>query len=259
MELISKVSKGTRMDQIYLPKNRTGMPTGQYVIISPLEERLIKKTEFKPFFRGIASLEPLKLTIIKSIFEILQKENPENIIITGSFLDKGFKFNDLDILFVKENKLDISKLKEKIENEIGIKAHIIPIENKTLISGISTDPLYSMMLSKCISKKRIIINEKRNIDYKLLDLNLLKSKSLIDNFDILNGEEKYYLTLNMISILLFVQNKKLSKKLVEDSIEKTFNIEIEKIKYNLIEKSEFIKKYKEIYKKTFNLIMGNIK
>jgi len=258
MELISKVSKGTRMDQIYLPKNRTGMPAGQYVIVSSLEDGLIKNNESKPFFRGIDSIEPLKLMIIKNIFEILEKENPENIIITGSFLDRGFRFNDIDILFVKENNPDIKRLKEKIEN-IGIKAHLIPIENKTLISGISTDPLYSMMLSKCISKKRIIINEKRNIDYKLLDLNLLKSKSLIDNFDILNGEEKYYLTLNMISILLFVQNKKLSKKLVEDSIEKTFNIEIEKIKYNLIEKSEFIKKYKEIYKKTFNLIMGNIK
>ena len=258
MELISKISKGTRMDQIYLPKNRIGMRTGQYVLISPIEEGLIKKNEFKPFFRGINNLEPLKLTIIKSVFEILEKENPENIIITGSFLDKGFKFNDLDILFVKENKIDISKLKEKIENEIGIKIHLIPIENKTLTYGISTDPLYSLMLSKCISKKRIITN-KRKINYKILDLNLLKSNSLIDNFDILNGEEKYYLTLNMIAILLFIQNEKLTKKLVEDSIEKTFNIKIEKIKYNLIEKSEFIKRYKEIYKKTFDLIMENIK
>lgn len=115
------------------------------------------------------------------------------------------------------------------------------------------------MLSKCISKKRIIINEKRKINYKLLDINLLKSNSLIDNFDILNGEEKYYLTLNMIAILLFIQNKKLTKKIVEDTIEKTFNIKIEKIKYNLIEKSTFIKKYKEVYKKTFDLILQNIK
>jgi len=259
MEIISKISKGSLMDQIYPPKNRIWIKTGQYVIISPIEEELRKNIKFRPFFRGITCIEQLKLTIIKNIFDILEKENPENIIVTGSFLDKGFKFNDIDLILVKKDNVNLIKLRKKIEDEFGIQSHIIQIDNKSLIYGISTDPLYNVMLSKSLSKKRMIIREKRRIDYKILDLNLLKSKSLIDNFDVLNGEEKYYLALNMVSILLFIQNKKLSKKIVEDYIEEVFNTEIKKIKYNLIEKTKFMKKYKEIYEKTFNLIMENVK
>jgi len=113
------------------------------------------------------------------------------------------------------------------------------------------------MLSKCVSSKRFIFNIKRKINYKLLDLNLLKNKSLIDNFEILNGNEKYYLILNMISILLFFQNKKLSKEIVNKEIEKLFSIKIQEIKENRI-KPNFLKKYKKIYNKTFNLIISNI-
>lgn len=259
MELIGRISKGSKMDQIYLPKNRTGLSNGQYVLIAPLENKFKEKQEFKPFFYNVRNIVPLKLMIIENIFKIIEETNPENIIITGSFLEDGFKFNDIDILLINETEIDIKRLKEKIENEIGIKTHLILINTKTLILGLSTDPLYSLMLSKCMSKKRIIIKAKRIINYKLLDFQLLKSKILIDNFDILNGEEKYYLALNMISILLFMQNKKLSKKIVNYNIEKILNVKIEDIKQNLIEKDKFIKKYDETYGKTFNTIMENIK
>ena len=259
MELIGRISKGSKMDQIYLPKNRVGLPNGQYVVIAPLESKFKEKTEFKPVFYNIRNLESLKLMIIENIFSIIEKISPENIIITGSFLEKGFKFNDIDALIIKEEEIDTKRLKEKIENETGIKAHIISIKQKVLISGISTDPLYSLMLSKCVAYKRIIFKTKRLIDYKLLDFQLLKSKILTDNFEILNGEEKYYLVLNMVSILLFIENKKLNKIIVDERIEKLFHIKTEEIKQNLIEKDKFIKKYDEIYKKTFNAIMENIK
>ena len=71
MELIAKISKGSNMDQIYIPKNRTGLPIGQYVIIAPLEKELAKKQKFKPFFYNVSGLEPLKLEIIESIFNWL--------------------------------------------------------------------------------------------------------------------------------------------------------------------------------------------
>jgi len=264
MELIGKISKGSKMDQVYIPKNRTGMNTGEYVIITPLGKRIEegKKSVFKPYFYNLKKIEPIKLQIIEEIFSIIEKDTEkgvENIIITGSFLDPGFKFNDIDLLIINEEKVNIEILKEKIEKTIGIKAHLIFLDNKTLGLGLSTDPLYSLMLSKCLSKKRIILKIKRKINYKLLDLHLLKSKNLIDNFDILNGDEKYYLALNMISIFLFIQNKKLSKELVNHEIEKLLNISIKELKENLIDKQDFIKKYKEIYSKTFNLIMEGIK
>ena len=126
------------------------------------------------------------------------------------------------------------------------------------MSGLATDPLYSLMLSKCVSKNRIIFKVKRDINYKILDLQLLKSEELIDNFDFFNGEEKYYLILNMFSITFFIQNKKLSKEIINKAIERAFGITIKEIRENLIEKDKFVKTYKEIYNKTFEMIMERI-
>lgn len=259
MEIIGKISKGSKMDQVYLPKNRIGLFNGQYVKIIPLEEEFKKKEEFRPIFYNARDIEPFKLKIIEEIFNMAEYLNPENILITGSFLERGSKFNDIDILIIKEKEVRTKELKEKIEGEIGIKAHIILISQNSLNMGISTDPLYNLMISKCVSKKRLIFKEKRVIDYKILDYQLLKSKNLIDNFDLINGEEKYYLTLNMISILLFIEDKRLSKKIVEEKMFKLLGIKAEDIKQNLIEKEKFIRKYKEFYNKTFNLLMDKIR
>ena len=255
MEMIAKISKGSNMDQIYIPKNReAGFSSGQYVLIMPLEGKLREKHEFKPFFYGFygaGKLESLKLKIISEIFDMAEKVNPQNIIITGSFLEPGFRFNDIDILIIKEegDKDCAARLKSGIEDALGIKIHIILLNSKTLMSGLATDPLYSLMLSKCVSKNRIIFNVKRDINYKILDLQLLKSEELID---------KYYLILNMFSITFFIQNKKLSKEIINKAIERAFGITIKEIRENLIEKDKFVKTYKEIYNKTFEMIMERI-
>ena len=41
---------GSKMDQIYLPKNRYGLMNGQYAVITPLETKFKEKEDFKPFF-----------------------------------------------------------------------------------------------------------------------------------------------------------------------------------------------------------------
>ena len=262
-EIIAKISKGSNMDQIYIPKNREGgMPVGQYVMITPLtpmQGRIERERKYKPYFYNVKKIEPLKLELIAEIFKLLDGINPDNIIITGSFLEPGFRFNDIDILAVKEGKIDAERIQNKIEQLIGIKCHILPLNSKTLISGLSTDPLYGLMLSKCISRNRLIFKAKRRIEPKLLDFQLLKSKTLIDNFDILNGEEKYYLTMNLIAIFLFIKSNKLSKEAVNKSMEEIFGVKIIDIKNNLLEKDEFVGRYKEIYNKTFNLIMERLK
>jgi len=48
MAIVAKISRGSKMDQIYIPKNRAGFSTGQYVLISPLESELKQKRLFKP-------------------------------------------------------------------------------------------------------------------------------------------------------------------------------------------------------------------
>ncbi len=246
------------MDQIYLPKNRSGFRVGNYVVIKPLETQ---KNIEKSYFYNIKDLEPIKIKIVDEIFKTINKtvEKYDNIIITGSFLDRGFSFNDIDILLINEDKTGMNNLRKTLEELTGIKVHIILLNNKTLIAGLATDPLYQTMLSRCISKRRLIYNFKRKIDYKILDLHLLKSKTLIDNFDILDGAEKYYLARNMVAIFLYIKHKKISKENIDKEILKLFNIkDINEIKKNMLDKDIFLKKYKSIYYETFNLIMESI-
>ena len=258
MEIIAKISKGSIMDQIYLPKNRAGFSTGSYVVIRPLTT---KKIIERPYLYNIKYIEPIKLDLVNKIISILDAiANYENIIITGSFLDRGFYFNDIDILLISEDKLNEELIRRTIENLIKIKIHLIILDNKTLMKGLSTDPLYQMMLNKCIAKKRFIYRVKYKIDYKLLDLQLLKSNILIDNFDFLNGDEKYYLVRNMIAIFLFLQHKKIDKEQVDKKIIEIFGLKnIKEIKQNTLDKDIFLKKYKIIYRKIFNEIMKGVK
>ena len=156
MEIIAKISKGSKMDQVYIPKNRNGFGIGSYVLLKPLE---IKKHVGKPFFYNIKDIEPVKLEIVNGIMNIIDKfsESYENIIITGSFLDQGFNFNDIDVIIISESKLNVKSIRNIIEDKIRIKTHIISLDNKTLMKGLSTDPLYQIMLSKCIAKKDLFI------------------------------------------------------------------------------------------------------
>jgi galactitol-specific phosphotransferase system IIB component len=260
MELISKISKGSKMDQIYISKNRQGFSIGEYVLITPITQSQKTVKTKKPYFYGIKNLEPIKINVISEVFSIIEKKaNFDNIIISGSFLDKGFCFNDLDILIVTNSKIDISNIEKSIKDLIGIKLHLIVIDNKSLIEGLSTDPLYQSMLSKCVSIKRLVYNIKPKINYKILDLHLLKSKILQDNFDSLSGSEKYYYTQNMIGIYLFLKFKKVTKEMIDNKIKELFGVSKEEIKNNLMEEKEFLKKFKEIYNEAFDLIMEGIK
>ena len=258
MELIAKISKGTKMDQIYIPKNRPGLSAGDYVIIKSLE---VQKPAENPYLYNIKSIEPIKLEIVNEIFGIIDKSlDYANIIITGSFIEQSFKFNDIDILIItEENNPKLDGIKAKIKERIGIAPHIIAVNNRGLIKGLETDPLYQMMLSRCISKKRIIYSYKSKINYKILDLHLLKSKSLLENFDILRGGEKYYLTRNMIAILLYLNNTKVNKREVDNEIKKIFNLDdIDEIKENLLDKNKFIKKYRLVYNQLFKRTLEGI-
>jgi len=239
------------MDQVYIPKNRNGFGIGSYVVVKEIEKRKIEN----PFFYNVDFIEPVKLEIIKEIFRIIDKTVKNgNVIITGSFLDKGFCFNDIDVIVVSESKENIEKI---VEDNLKLKVHMVVLSNEGLMKGLEIDPLYQMMLSRCIAKKRFIYNVKSKVNYKILDLCLLKSKVLIDNFDILDGNEKYYLVRNLVAVYLYLEKKKVDKEKVDREIEKKF-CEIEMIKKNMLEKDSFLKKLKKIYDNTFEKVMEGI-
>lgn len=260
MGLIAKVSRGSKMDQIYIPKNRAGFVVGDLVVVNSLKTG--EEIEGKNYFYGIDFIEPIKLEIVNKLFgEIdLFLGDYDNIIITGSFLDKGFHFNDVDILVVSGKGFNVDYFCGLLKEKLGIQVHIVKLEINELVEGLRSDPLYQMMLSKCISKKRFVYNVGRKIDYKMLDLHLLKSKVLLDGFDILDGIEKYKLVRNLVAISLFLEGKKVSENNVLKEIKKVFSLkDIQDIKINLVDKGLFLRKFSKEYNKVFEKIMKGIK
>jgi len=257
MEIIGKVSRGSKMDQVYITKNRVGFSIGNYVVVRPLEKQ---KPIDKLHFYGVKELEPLKLEIVHEVMRIINKfpNNYKNVFVMGSFLDEGFYFNDIDVIIVTESKINQEPIKKDIKKKTGIKAHIINLSNNEFMRGLETDPLYQMMLSRCVAKKRFIYKTKQNLDYKLLDLHLFKSKALTDNFDVLSGSEKYDLVRNMIAINLYLEKNKISNESVNKEIKKSLGVGAQKIKQNMIGKKDFLNRYKLIYNRTFTKILNGI-
>src|SRR3989344_4294017 len=166
MEMIAKISRGSRMDQIYLPKQRQpGLPPGTFVRITVLSAA--KKP--RPYFRNCDQLEPWKIAIIEQVFRLAAAEN---VLITGSFIESGKDFEDVDVVVIgPEDK----NLVQKLENEIGLPFHIVALSYRSLQEGIRTDPLFQAMLSKFVAKQPLppsVFAQARTYRYRQLDLHL---------------------------------------------------------------------------------------
>ncbi len=257
--LVSKISRGTVMDQIYIPKRRApGLEAGTLVVVEPALLKAAEKPKLN--YCRIEYLAPIKIAIIERIFEYFEHmAEADNVLVAGSFLEPGFEFEDVDVVAISEKKIDASRIEKALSTESGLKVHVIAIGFKTLLKGISTDPLFEMLVSRFVSRKRVIFRIKREIHFKLLDLHLLKSNILTDSFEFLSGKEKYKLTRNMIALSLFLSGRKLNVEAVNSEIEKHFGKDIPKlIKENMVGRA-FLAKYKSLYNKLFDRIMAGVR
>ena len=139
MELISKISKGTKMDQIYISKERTGFEAGSYVVITSLNKE--GKQQIKPFYYQVKGIEPFKVWIINKLFEKLENLEADNILITGSFLDKGANFEDIDIVLITDKSLNVNSIQKELASIVGVKNHLIVLNNSAFFLQNSMEDL----------------------------------------------------------------------------------------------------------------------
>ena len=85
---------------------------------------------------------------------------------------------------------------------------------------------------------------------------MIKSKILIENFDFLNGNEKYKLIRNVVSIYLFIKDKKISESNIDKEIKEKLETEPEELKNNFLDK-KILTKYKNFYSKLEEEIIKN--
>jgi len=254
MEIVARISKGSKMDQVYIPKNRIGFSIGNYVILKPIGG---EKQSDRLFYYGVKDIGSLKLGIIQQVIGIIDKHYASygNVIFTGSFLDEGFQFNDIDIIVVSEKNQE--KITEKeIKEKLGIEAHAIPFNKISFREALEIDPIWRLMLSRCVAKNRLAPLPKKRLKYRYLDAQMIRSKMLADNFDNLTGRERYKLMRNLMVIYLFINNKKLSAVNIEKEIKAKFRVSISDIERNLIDDG-FFKRYNEFYDQLEEEVIDN--
>ena len=247
------------MDQIYIPKQRAmGFEVGTAVLIEPALQKVSGKPKLN--YYHVERLAPIKIAVIERIFEYFEQvANVDNVLVAGSFLEPGFEFQDIDIVVLTEKSVNNTAMKAHFKATLGIDIHLIILPLKELLRGIASDPLFQMLLSRFIAKKRLVVLKSRLIKYKLLDLQLLESKALIDGFDFLNGREKYKLTRNAVAIACFLDNKPLNSCFIDKEIERHFGeASVISIKENNIS-PEFLLNYKLFHKKLFKRILEGVK
>ena len=258
--LIKRISKGARFNQIYLQKNEgAGFEPGKSVVISPLENIISKEP---PIFEYNVKLESLKREIVKLVFKIVDSHGHYgNIIITGSFLDEGFNFEDIDIIIINSVNIEKDEIKNTIERNTGINTHLTLIDSESFNRGIRRDPLFRLMIDRYVSTKRAIFRNDRELNYKLLDIHLLKNKNLIEGYDLFSIKQRKKLLRDFISIKLFSENKKVTIKSIEKETNMLFGRDIiENLFYygNNEEKHKFIAKLKKEFNKLEEHILKNV-
>lgn len=259
MEMIGRISKGSKMDQVYIPKNRVGLDVGSYVVISPAI-KLAQESKKKLYYYGVKEISSMKIEMINIIMSFIDSLiKSENIIITGSFLDKGFNFNDIDIIIISDVIGNAHLISQRLKMLSGIDVDVLLMNNKSLSIGLQTDPLYQLMLSRCVSMARMIYKTDNKVKYRLLDLHLIKSKSFAENFDFLTERERYAHIRNVLSIKMFIENRRLNNETLEKEIKSALGYTKADILENQFDKGDLIKKYKTIYVKLASKILESIK
>jgi len=257
--LIKRISKGARFNQIYLQKNEgVGFEPGKSVVISPLEDIIYKEPEI---FEHNVKLESLKKEIVKLTFKTVDSHGHYgNVIITGSFLDKGFNFEDIDVIIINPENMEKDRLEDSIGQNTGIKPHLILIDSGSFNKGVKRDPLFRLMVARYVSARRAIFRKDREINYRLLDIYLLKNKNLIDGYDLFSIRQRKKLLRDFISIKLFSENKEVTIKSIEEETNRLFGKDIiETLLYygNNEEKHKFIARLKREFNKLEEQMLKN--
>ncbi len=235
-KFLHRVSKGSRYNQIYIPREMEN----EFGVGDAVEVRLIER---KPeIFVHKAKLTNFKEMLIKEIFKFLEKfKEIEQIFVVGSFLLEKTSYRDIDLVLLTKNEeyeeFD-NKINEKISEEFNLKFHIISGEKNGLIEDLKFSPMMRSMFSHFTSNKKFEVPKERIIEKNNILLVLMAPEDLI-NYD-LEDSRLYYNSLRK----LFITERFLNNE--EEDIVKAY----EDIKKEIGDKLfEEIRKYEYISKK----------
>ena len=170
------VSKGSRFNQIYVPRNMENL----IEVGDEVEVKLIKKCA-RLHYSNAEKLSEFKESLLKEIFSYLDEiADTSYIFAVGSFLTEKISYNDIDIVLIAPEAISEKTVYDKLTDKFNLKFHIISIEEKGFERLLKICPLTRAMFSRFVSNKPLAVPMEKLVDNKHLQFLLMMPQDLLD-------------------------------------------------------------------------------
>ncbi len=220
-----KVSKGSRFNQVYVPKElEADIQPGDLV-----EVKLISKASTL-YFNNVKELSEFKRKLILEVIRTIKNNaSKKNILISqiffiGSFLTEKVDYNDIDIVIVTDSK---QSLEEELADKFNLKFHILTMKEGALEKLLQICPLTISMFSKFISDKEFKEEYLRKIDQEHIQSLLMMPQDLLE-ID-LNSKVFFDNLRRLTAIERFLENKNLNAEKINQELKELLGERIFKI------------------------------
>ena len=179
VKFIKNVSKGSRFNQVYIPKGMENL----IEVGDEVEVRLVKKGVSLYYSKNLKKLSEFKEILIKCIFSFfIEKFDIVMVFAVGSFLTEKVNYNDIDLVLIIDKK--INNFEEIVYNKLiekfNLKFHLLAIEEKKFLNLLKICPLTMSMFSKFICNKPFGIEKEKLIDKKHIKFLLMMPYDLLE-------------------------------------------------------------------------------
>jgi len=209
------VSKGSKFNQIYIPKNMEKL----IEVGDEVEVKLINKSNNLFYSKGLKKLSEFKENLIKNIFSFLNNNfNVNYVFIVGSFLTEKIDYNDIDIVLITNetnNKFE-ELIYNKLIDKFNLKFHILAIAGEKFEYLLKACPLTRTMFSIFISNNQIKVNKEKIIDKKHIQFLLMMPQDLLEIK--LNSRTFFDNLRRLITIERFLNNLNLDINIINEEL-----------------------------------------
>jgi len=220
VKFIHKISKGSRFNQIYVPKQMENV----FEVGDIVEVKIIEKNFKLHYSKSLKQLTPFKVNIIKKIFSSLNMfKEITQIFVIGSFLTKNIDYNDVDILVILNDQFTDEKVLEKniydtLEKNFQLKYHIIMIKENNLLNLSKKCPLTRSMLYYFISNKNYELTQEKIYDNNHLKYLLMMPEDILEIN--VNSRVMFDNLRRLVTIEKFLDNASLNPLNIDKDTEK---------------------------------------
>lgn len=256
------VSKGSRYNQIYVPKNKEN----EFEVGDIVEVRLIEKKNKLFYSPHLKRLSHFKDRLIGEIFSHLSKfKEIEQAFVFGSFLTGQTEYHDIDVLvFVKNESEGFERrVHDSLTEEFSLKFHVLIASRDGFLKTLEYGPIERSMMHYFISNKEFKVPQKREINDEVLRRLLMMPEDLFKvRFE--NGRIFYDSLRTVITVENFLKGKDISLETIDKEIIILLSeSKLKVLKENSYVNNELFRELKSIFteklKKTHHLLKNGEK